>query len=61
MNPGPGNYNPQMQKSGTSKPMLGGRLDPPKEKVGDPLGPGRYEVVNRDSVPSFVIVKPKRS
>jgi len=50
-----------MPKSGTSKPMLGGALGPPKEKGPDVLGPGRYEVVDRTTVQSFVIVKPKRA
>jgi len=50
-----------MPKSGTSKPFLGGALGPSKEKAHDPLGPGRYEVVDRTTVQSFVIVKPKRA
>ena len=45
-NPGPGNYNPQLQKSGTSKPMLGGKTDPLRDKDSGVPGPGKYDPAN---------------
>ena len=45
--PGPGNYNPILPKSGTAKPMLGGRMDIQKDKPSWVPGPGMYEVVEQ--------------
>ena len=58
LTPGPGRYEPKLPKSGTSKPMLGGkdqRIDEPEKDNGVP-GPGMYNAVHSHSVPSFAIV-----
>ena len=59
-NPGPGSYNPTLLKNGTSKPILGGKLDPGKAKESFVPGPGKYDPEDLNSIPSFLIVNPKK-
>ena len=60
-NPGPGSYNPDLLKNGTSKPMLGGSIEPEKLKDNGVPGPGMYDPEDLNSVPSFLIVNKKRA
>ena len=59
-NPGPGSYYPVLKQK-VGKSMLGGKIEGEKPKDNKVPGPGKYDPENLDSVPSFVIVDPKKT
>jgi hypothetical protein len=50
-----------LPKTGTSKPILGGRIDIEPLKDNGVPGPGMYECRSQDAIPSFVMSNPKTS
>ena len=59
-NPGPGNYDPQLPKSGTAKSMLGGP-EKKKDKHNGVPSPGRHSPKYPKEAPSWIIGPDKRN
>ena len=60
-NPGPGSYNTKLPSNETSKPMLGGKIEPEVIKDNGVPGPGKYDPEDLKSIPNFKIVASKRA
>jgi hypothetical protein len=56
MNPGPGQYNPERQKSKNQKSMLGGKIGESVDYSNCNPGPGNYEPDHAFPIPSFKIM-----